>query len=142
LGERRELAPSGIPSDEHSLAEVQTAEPGAHRDRVAGVVHPVRIGGRESDGHMAEACRIAKVRPYDRHFDEPAVGRPAEATGRRARRPTVGRVSDTIPAQVSELFDPRRWREVEGLDVTDITYHRGGVRRCATLGLRVVALSW
>jgi naphthoate synthase len=26
--------------------------------------------------------------------------------------------------QVSELFDPARWREIEGFDFTDITYHR------------------
>jgi naphthoate synthase len=26
---------------------------------------------------------------------------------------------------VSETFDPTRWREVEGWDGTDITYHRG-----------------
>jgi naphthoate synthase len=25
---------------------------------------------------------------------------------------------------VSELFDPQRWRPIEGLDLTDITYHR------------------
>jgi naphthoate synthase len=28
------------------------------------------------------------------------------------------------PSQVSELFDPRRWREVEGFDLVDLTYHR------------------
>jgi naphthoate synthase len=27
-------------------------------------------------------------------------------------------------SQVSELFDPARWREIEGFDFTDITYHR------------------
>ncbi len=27
-------------------------------------------------------------------------------------------------SQVSEIFDPRRWREVEGFDFQDITYHR------------------
>ncbi|MDP9408804.1 MAG: 1,4-dihydroxy-2-naphthoyl-CoA synthase [Actinomycetota bacterium] len=41
-------------------------------------------------------------------------------------------------ATVSELFDPREWRVVEGFDLTDITYHRhvrdsrdGGVVRIA-----------
>jgi len=34
-------------------------------------------------------------------------------------------VSHDLPAQVSELFDPRRWREVPGFDLTDLTYHRG-----------------
>jgi naphthoate synthase len=28
------------------------------------------------------------------------------------------------PVQVSELFDPGRWREVEGFDLRDLTYHR------------------
>ena len=39
---------------------------------------------------------------------------------------------------VSELFDPAQWREVEGFDLQDITYHRstdegraGGVVRVA-----------
>ena len=26
---------------------------------------------------------------------------------------------------VSDTFDPTRWREVEGFDFVDITYHRG-----------------
>ncbi|HEY4599527.1 MAG TPA: 1,4-dihydroxy-2-naphthoyl-CoA synthase, partial [Corynebacterium sp.] len=26
--------------------------------------------------------------------------------------------------KVSEIFDPTAWREVEGFDFTDITYHR------------------
>ena len=26
---------------------------------------------------------------------------------------------------VSDTFDPTRWREVEGFDFADITYHRG-----------------
>ncbi|WP_027286478.1 1,4-dihydroxy-2-naphthoyl-CoA synthase [Ruania albidiflava] len=34
-------------------------------------------------------------------------------------------MSHDLPAQVSELFDPRRWREVPGFDLTDLTYHRG-----------------
>jgi naphthoate synthase len=32
----------------------------------------------------------------------------------------LGRVADPV----SELFDPEAWREVEGFDFTDITYHR------------------
>jgi naphthoate synthase len=35
-------------------------------------------------------------------------------------------VSDApVPEQVSEIFDPQRWRDVDGFDLTDITYHRG-----------------
>ncbi|GAB2974683.1 MAG TPA: 1,4-dihydroxy-2-naphthoyl-CoA synthase [Actinotalea caeni] len=30
-----------------------------------------------------------------------------------------------VPKRVSEIFDPQRWRDVEGFDLTDITYHRG-----------------
>ena len=30
-----------------------------------------------------------------------------------------------LPATVSETFDPERWRDVVGLDLQDITYHRG-----------------
>ena len=38
-----------------------------------------------------------------------------------------------VPTRVSELFDPTRWREVEGFPhgpggLTDVTYHRGCVR--------------
>ncbi|GHS85621.1 1,4-dihydroxy-2-naphthoyl-CoA synthase [Actinomycetota bacterium] len=34
-----------------------------------------------------------------------------------------------LPAQVSETFDPRRWRTVAGFEgLTDLTYHRGVVR--------------
>ncbi|MBZ2198041.1 1,4-dihydroxy-2-naphthoyl-CoA synthase [Occultella gossypii] len=33
--------------------------------------------------------------------------------------------SAPLPAKVSDLFDPQRWREVPGFDLTDITYHRG-----------------
>jgi len=36
----------------------------------------------------------------------------------------VMRVS-TLPSPVSETFDPQVWREVEGFDFTDLTYHRG-----------------
>jgi naphthoate synthase len=34
------------------------------------------------------------------------------------------RVSD-LPTRVSETFDPQVWREVEGFNFTDLTYHRG-----------------
>ncbi|WP_182112113.1 1,4-dihydroxy-2-naphthoyl-CoA synthase [Actinotalea sp. JY-7876] len=30
-----------------------------------------------------------------------------------------------LPPTVSETFDPRVWREVEGFELSDITYHRG-----------------
>ena len=30
-----------------------------------------------------------------------------------------------LPAAVSEAFDPERWRDVVGLDLQDVTYHRG-----------------
>lgn len=30
-----------------------------------------------------------------------------------------------IPTKVSDIFDPRRWRDVDGHSFTDITYHRG-----------------
>ncbi|MGN6598878.1 MAG: 1,4-dihydroxy-2-naphthoyl-CoA synthase [Actinomycetes bacterium] len=33
--------------------------------------------------------------------------------------------SDGTRSELSELFDPTAWREVEGFDFTDITYHRG-----------------
>lgn len=34
-----------------------------------------------------------------------------------------------LPARVSEIFDPSRWRAVEGFDdLTDVTYHRGCLR--------------
>src|SRR6266496_2662098 len=32
--------------------------------------------------------------------------------------------SATMGAMVSEIFDPERWRPVEGFSFTDITYHR------------------
>ncbi|PYI67930.1 1,4-dihydroxy-2-naphthoyl-CoA synthase [Arthrobacter livingstonensis] len=32
--------------------------------------------------------------------------------------------ADNFPAQVSDIFDPSRWRVVEGFDFTDMTYHR------------------
>ncbi|HEY0618082.1 MAG TPA: 1,4-dihydroxy-2-naphthoyl-CoA synthase, partial [Kribbella sp.] len=40
----------------------------------------------------------------------------------------------TEPAQISELFDPSAWKQVDGFDLTDITYHRAvdaGVVRIA-----------
>src|SRR6185312_1869888 len=48
---------------------------------------------------------------------------PAGCTGGTASR--LVRVSTaTLPGQVSDLFDPTRWRVVEGFDFEDITYHR------------------
>ena len=41
---------------------------------------------------------------------------------------------------VSEIFDPTRWREVEGFDFTDITYHRHIGRQAAGGDDRVVDL--
>src|SRR5438876_12127863 len=32
--------------------------------------------------------------------------------------------SATMGAMVSEIFEPKRWREVEGFSFTDVTYHR------------------
>ncbi|MEU3273790.1 1,4-dihydroxy-2-naphthoyl-CoA synthase [Saccharomonospora sp. NPDC006951] len=42
-------------------------------------------------------------------------------------------------AQVSELFDPAEWTEVEGFDFTDITYHRSTRTRS---GKRVVRVAF
>jgi len=33
-------------------------------------------------------------------------------------------VSNEIPAKVSDVFDPSRWRTVSGFDLQDMTYHR------------------
>ncbi len=33
-----------------------------------------------------------------------------------------------LPRQVSEIFDVTRWRDIDGFDLTDLTYHRGVVR--------------
>ena len=33
-----------------------------------------------------------------------------------------------LPRQVSEIFDPQRWRDIDGFDLTDLTYHRGVAR--------------
>jgi naphthoate synthase len=44
----------------------------------------------------------------------------------------LGRVTE--PAQISDLFDPSAWKEVDGFELTDITYHRAvdaGVVRIA-----------
>ncbi len=48
-----------------------------------------------------------------------------------------------VPAPVSDLFDPHRWRDIDGFDFTDITYHRG-VRRSedATTDLPVVRIAF
>jgi naphthoate synthase len=32
--------------------------------------------------------------------------------------------ADVLPAKVSDVFDPTRWREVSGFDFQDLTYHR------------------
>ncbi len=34
----------------------------------------------------------------------------------------------TLPESVSDLFDPEVWRDIEGFDFGDITYHRGVTR--------------
>ena len=46
-----------------------------------------------------------------------------------------------VPTRVSELFDPTRWREVEGFPhgpggLTDVTYHRGCVREASGAWVR------
>jgi naphthoate synthase len=41
-------------------------------------------------------------------------------------------MSDSLPQQVSDTFDPQRWRTVEGFELTDITYHRGVERTAGT----------
>jgi len=42
---------------------------------------------------------------------------------------TLTDVSTPLPVQVSETFDPRRWRTVAGFEqLTDVTYHRGVAR--------------
>ena len=38
--------------------------------------------------------------------------------------PTPNDLVPTLPAKVSDVFDPSRWRLVEGIDFTDLTYHR------------------
>ena len=48
--------------------------------------------------------------------------------GRAAQAPVGGPAPkarvNTWDSMVSELFDPDAWKEVEGFDFTDITYHR------------------
>nr|WP_152909733.1 1,4-dihydroxy-2-naphthoyl-CoA synthase [Pseudactinotalea sp. HY160] len=39
-----------------------------------------------------------------------------------------------MPAQVSDLFDPARWRDIPGFDFTDLTYHRGVERSGGATG--------
>lgn len=47
-----------------------------------------------------------------------------------------------LPAQVSETFDPRRWRAIAGFEaLTDVTYHRG-VDRDAGRDLPVVRVAF
>ncbi|WP_150461906.1 1,4-dihydroxy-2-naphthoyl-CoA synthase [Nesterenkonia ebinurensis] len=36
----------------------------------------------------------------------------------------TGTDTSALPDKVSDIFDPRQWRRVEGFDFTDITYHR------------------
>src|SRR5688572_15631877 len=66
---------------------------------------------------------------------KPATSSPGTISGRPstaisctvATSRTVGQdqsVPKTLPAPVSELFDPSSWTEVAGFDFTDITYHR------------------
>ncbi|MFV0425572.1 MAG: 1,4-dihydroxy-2-naphthoyl-CoA synthase [Beutenbergiaceae bacterium] len=38
-----------------------------------------------------------------------------------------------IPQTVSEIFDPQQWRDIEGSNFTDITYHRGVQRHQGTV---------
>ncbi|MFC7407000.1 1,4-dihydroxy-2-naphthoyl-CoA synthase [Georgenia alba] len=40
----------------------------------------------------------------------------------------------SVPDRVSDIFDPTRWRDVEGAEFTDITYHRGVERDGGTSG--------
>nr|WP_124055454.1 1,4-dihydroxy-2-naphthoyl-CoA synthase [Arcanobacterium ihumii] len=39
-----------------------------------------------------------------------------------------------LPKKVSEIFDPRRWRSIEGFPDSDITYHRGVHRKFDSQG--------
>ncbi|MBM7825902.1 naphthoate synthase [Arcanobacterium pluranimalium] len=41
---------------------------------------------------------------------------------------------NSLPAKVSEIFDPRRWRSIDGFPDSDITYHRGVERTFAADG--------
>src|SRR5690606_41106552 len=54
---------------------------------------------------------------------------PADEVLKNARQTaSIHRVSSqnnsALPHKVSDIFDPTRWRVVEGFDFTDITYHR------------------
>ncbi|RPF27446.1 1,4-dihydroxy-2-naphthoyl-CoA synthase [Georgenia muralis] len=40
-----------------------------------------------------------------------------------------------LPQRVSETFDPTLWRDVEGFELTDVTYHRAVERTTASDGL-------
>jgi naphthoate synthase len=52
------------------------------------------------------------------------LGRPAR--GKRLGRFTYGGRMSSLPNQVSETFDPTKWRTIAGFEnLTDITYHRG-----------------
>ena len=39
-----------------------------------------------------------------------------------------------LPAKVSDIFDPRKWRSIDGFPDADITYHRGVAREMADDG--------
>lgn len=45
-----------------------------------------------------------------------------------------------LPDKVSDIFDPRRWRDIAGFDFTDITYHRA-VERADGAGTHAGAAS-
>lgn len=73
---------------------------------------------------------------------EAATGAAGAATGATGTTgaiasPAPGAPDHPLPARVSEIFDPARWREVPGFPhrtggatggLTDVTYHRGCVR--------------
>src|SRR5690606_8809810 len=64
--------------------------------------------------------------------------------GRRYPGRAGRRVTDvtSLPARVSEIFDPMRWREIAGFDFTDITYHRGVRRNGEERDLPVVRIAF
>src|SRR5690606_20318654 len=64
--------------------------------------------------------------------------------GRRYPGRAGRRVTDVtrLPARVSEIFDPMRWREIAGFDFTDITYHRGVRRNGEERDLPVVRIAF
>lgn len=51
--------------------------------------------------------------------------------------------SDSLPAPVSQTFDPTKWREIPDLgELTDITYHRGVDRSAQPVDLPVVRIAF